>query len=222
MNTKTTAVKQIVSVLLLMVLLIASIPSALADATYFMNTGKNDKVDIYVRVFVPSDKTPKQSVGHYDLMIKGKLHLAGKNFTNPVFTYRTDGTLEVFSARDTKKVYPHSKKSDYYYGCHMYLYHMKVDKMEKVYDFISAVSNHIKSTHSSKDCKGAIICDLKGKFSHYKLTYVNCFLAVARWTNTFGNSKLMEHYNNYYNGDHASYLPAAVVKKHRDLFTKKF
>lgn len=219
----TNAIRKVVALLLLVSLLVSSLSVGLADESlYFLAPGNSKKVDIYLRIFVPSSKSPKNSVGHYDLMIKGDLRFHGKTFKNPVFSYRTDGSLEVFSAKDTKSVYKHSSPSDYYYGNHLYYYHTSVDGLSNVYKFLNAVGDNVKSVSTHPNCSRAFKCGLKGTFSKYKVKYVNCFLAVAKWMQIFGKNSLMKYYKNFYKGDHTSYLPKTFIKKFDGKIVKKF
>lgn len=223
MTGKTFSAKRITAVILLIAALMSCIPIAFAaESMTYMAPGKSKKVDIYVRVFVPSKKSPKNSVGHYDLMIKGTLRFHGKTFKNPVFSYRSNSTLDVFSAKNTKKVYEHSSRSDYFYGCHMYTYHTSVNGLSSVYKFINSVSDSVKSVSSHPRSGKAFRCELKGTFSDYKLKYVNCFFAVAKWMEIFGNKKFIKYYNNFYKGHHSSYLPKHFVKKFHGKLKKKY
>lgn len=216
-------VMRIMALILMLALLIASLPTAVADESlYYMTSGKSSKVDIYVRIFVPSAKSPHSSVGHYDLMIKGQLRFHGKTFKNPVFSYRTDGSLEIFSSADTGTVYKHKSKSDYYYGNHMYYYHTSVNGLSNVYSFLSSLGTNVRSVKGHPNSSKALKCELKGKFSDYSVRYVNCFLAVAKWMKLFGKNGLMNYYDAYYRGDKSNYLPATIVKKYRNRLSKQF
>lgn len=215
--------KRITALILLFVMLAAGASTAFASGSkYYLNKNSDGMVDVVLRIFVPSKKSSPKSIGHYDLMIKGQLHFKGKTFDDPVFSYRTDGSMEVFSADDTAKVYKHSKRSDYYYGVHMYTYRKRVKGLSSVYKFIDTIGGHVKSTHTHPNCKRALKCELKGVYSKYKVKYVNCYLAAAKWMEIFGEDEFMDYYNGYYKGKKSSYLPRTVVKKFRHKMKKVF
>lgn len=182
---------------------------------------KNTEMNVYVRAFVPGRGGNFGSIGHFDLMIEGTVEFRGRAFVNPVFSYRMeDSRLDVFSERDSGKVYPHATAADYYYDCDIYQARMAVADQDQVEDFLKAIGGMVSSAKSHPSASGGLKCTIRSssEFSKYRLTSVNCFYAVAMWMKGFGSTGLINYYYAAHRGECPVYTPAAIV----DAFSGKF
>lgn len=190
-----------------------------------LNSFSTEKLNVYVRAFVPGSKTPWKSVGHYDLMIEGVVSFRGKIFVNPVFSYRMeDSCLDVFNEADTGKVYPHSAKSDYYYDCDIYQCRFTLGDYSDLKAFLKALNGMIASSSTHSRTSAGLKCRFKSSsvFSKYKTSSTNCFYAVALWMKGFGNDSLLNYYYGAHTGKYEIYLPKNLVRVSNGRFKLKY
>jgi len=208
---------------LLVVLLVSTLGEASAAITgVSAESISKKKLNIYVRAFVPGSNTPWKSIGHFDLMIEGKVYFQGKVFQNPVFSYRSeDSCLAVFNEADTGKYYKNSSPSDYYYGCSLYQGCFAAVDYGTVQAFLKQMNKNISSV---KKYDGGVKCRFKSssKLSKYKLTSINCFYAVAVWLQGFGNDSLMDYYYGAHSGRNKVYLPGNIIRAYSEKFKLKY
>lgn len=208
--------KRIAALLLCICIFAACLPGAASAASKYRFSGDGNKFTVYVRVFVPSEKSSKHCIGHYDLMVKGAvIRFRGRTFVNPCFSYNTGGKIEVFNQKDTSKVYPKSSPGDYYYGCKMYYWRFTVKGRKKMGNFLKSLNGIISSSRKHSRCSRALSCNVKSSsvFHKYSAKKVNCFYAVATWMKGFGISKLLKIYKSAYKNG-TSYLPKAIKKRY--------
>lgn len=206
--------------IMLMVLLLgeasATITGAMADRI------SSKKMNIYVRVFVPGNNTPWKSIGHFDLMIEGKVYYKGKIFKNPVFSYRSeDSCLAVFNEADTGRYYKNSSPTDYYYDCSLYQGCFATVDYTTVQAFLKQLDKNISS---AKKYDGGVKCKFKrsSMLSKYRLASTNCFYAVALWLKGFDSDSLMDYYYGAHSGRNRVYLPKNIVREYSEIFKLKY
>jgi len=203
--------------LLLAVCLMGGTAKAEISSVSVSSFGSDEPLNVYVRAFVPGKYSKPTAIGHFDFMIEGSYRFRGKTFVNPVFSYRLeDSRLDVFSERDTGRIYPHGSMNDYYFDCDIYQARYRVGTKSKVKPFLNALNKSISSSGSHPRCSRAIKCKLKGSspFAHYSTTKINCFYAVAIWLDGFGEDSLLDYYNDAHRGKREVYLPKTIVRKY--------
>lgn len=208
--------RRLLILVLLMIMMTGSASAGISDVS--AKSFSTEKMNIYVRAFVPGKDTPWKSIGHYDLMIEGRVTFRGKTFKNPVFSYRSeDSCLAVFNEADTGKYYAHSSPGDYYYDCDLYQCCFTTADYSTVKDFLKQLNSIISS---SAKYSGGVKCSFKrrSEFSRYKVSSINCFYAVAVWLKGFGNDSLMDYYHGAHSGKYSVYLPENLI----DVFGNKF
>lgn len=177
---------------------------------------------VYLRAFVPGDDTPFKSIGHFDLMIKGKVKFRGKSFTNPVFSYRMeDSRLDIFNESSTGRVYDHSK-GDYYYDCDVYQWQIETISKSTLAAFLNGLNGIIASSKRHPETSAGIKCRIKSSsaFSKYRPASTNCFTAVAVWLHAMGDDTLMNYGYAVKNGLYPDYFPSTLVKKYASKFSR--
>ena len=154
-----------------------------------------------IRIVVPRDNS---WVGHYDLYVSGSITFRGTTFTNPVFSYETDGKLHVYNGDKSKQKYSSKSKSDVWF--------MEYTAPAKNFqNFLNSLNSIISGR--------AIITNgydyaykLTNSFSTYIITKNNCFHALALWMNCLGQSTLLDIYKS--SSSYRDYLPDAMKKKY--------
>lgn len=212
--------KRLIIVALIFVLVVGEASAAVSTMSVSSFSAK--KVNVYVRAFVPGNRTPWKSIGHFDMMIEGVFEFRGKTFKNPVFTYRMeDSCLAVFNEADTGKYYAHSSPADYYYDCDLYQARFITVDYNTVKNFLKQLNNSIAS---STKYSGGVKCRFKSssEFSRYKTSSTNCFYAVAAWLKSLGSSSLMNYYYGAHSGKYAIYTPKNLVKAYSGKFRLKY
>lgn len=212
--------RQILIWMLLLILTAGEASAAMSNVE--VGSFSTEKMNVYVRTFVPGSRTPWRSIGHYDLMIEGVVRFRGKTFRNPVFSYRMeDSTLLVFNEADTGKAYPHRSRSDYYYDCDLYQCRFTAGDYDDVQAFLNKLNSIISS---STKYSGALKCKFKSssEFARYRASSTNCFYAVAVWMKGFGNDSLLEYYHGAHKGKYAIYTPENLVKAFKGRFKLKY
>jgi len=211
-------IKIIAMLMVLLLLFNGSWSSVEVSSASAVTNSKSLKV--YVRAFVPGDDTPFMSIGHYDLMIKGKVEFRGKVFTNPVFSYRMeDSRLDVFNESATSKVYDHGR-GDYYYDCKLYQWHIETVSSTTLASFLKGLNGIIASSSRHPETSTGIKCRIKSSnaFSKYRATSTNCFSAVAVWLKGLGDNTLVNFGYAVKNGNYPDYFPTTLVKKYSSKF----
>ena len=212
--------KRILILVLLLVITVGEASAAMSNVS--VNSFSSQKMNVYVRAFVPGSKTPWRSIGHFDLMIEGVVTFRGKTFKNPVFSYRSsDSRLAVINEADTGKYYAHSSVSDYYYDCDIYQARFATVDYSDVQAFLKKLNSIISS---STKYSGGVKCKFKSssEFSKYRASSINCFYAVAVWMKGFGNDSLMNYYYGAHKGKYEIYTPRNVVKAYNGKFKLKY
>ena len=212
--------KRLLAVMLLVLLVMSEASAAVTNVS--VGSFSTQKMNVYVRAFVPGSKTPWRSIGHFDLMIEGVVTFRGKTFKNPVFSYRSgDSRLAVFNEADTGKYYAHSKTSDYYYDCDLYQARFATADHNAVQAFLKKLNGIISS---SNKYSGGVLCRFKSssEYSRYSASSVNCFYAVAQWVKGFGNESLMNYYRGAHQGKYPIYTPKNVLKAYDGKFRLKY
>lgn len=193
-----------------------SVPSANAGSA--VTNSKSLKV--YLRAFVPGNDTPFMSIGHYDLMIKGKVKFLGKTFTNPVFSYRMeDSRLDIFNESATGRVYDHGR-GDYYYDCDLYQWHIETVSSATLANFLKGLNSIIASTGRHPETSVGVKCRIKSSsaFSKYRPMSTNCFTSTAMWLKALGDNTLVNFGYAVKNGAYPDYFPTTLVKKYSGKF----
>ena len=169
------------------------------------------KLDVYVRAIVPGEKAHDGCIGHYDLVIKGKLKYGGNTYVNPTISYHSSGKVYIFSEKYTNKFYPHSQKDDHFYGCTMYSYHITTGNAQTLKSLFKCLYN---SSTSVKANSYGFCCKLKksNAYSKYCFFSENCFTAVALWLNKLGDSRLIGYIGNKPSMIQRT-LPSEIVKR---------
>lgn len=218
-NIKTKLCKRILILLLLIILTVGEASAAMNNVSVGSLPAK--KMNVYVRAFVPGSNTPWKSIGHFDLMIEGVVSFRGKTFKNPVFSYRTDSYMAVFNETNTGKYYDHDSRSDYYYDCDIYQAKFATVQAGDVQAFLKKLNSIIAS---STKYSGGVMCKFKSssEFKKYKASSTNCFYAVAKWMQGFGNDSLLNYYYGAHKGKYEIYTPKNVVKAYNGKFKLKY
>lgn len=178
---------------------------------------------VYVRAFVPGNNTPFKSIGHYDLMIKGKITFRGKTFTNPVFSYRMeDSRLDIFNESASGRVYDHAK-GDYYHDCDVYQWHIETISAETLAGFLKGLNSIISSSYRHPETSVGIKCRIKSScsYSRYRAKSTNCYTAVAGWLKSMGDSTLVNFGYAVKEGTYPDYFPSTMVKVFSGKFRKR-
>lgn len=212
--------KQILILVLLLIMTVGEASAAMSNVS--VSSFSTEKMNVYVRAFVPGRRTPWKSIGHFDLMIEGVVSFRGKTFKNPVFSYRMeDSCLGVFNESDTGKYYAHGSPADYYYDCDIYQARLATGDYSEVKSFLKQLNNIISS---STKYSGGVKCRFKSssEFSRYKASSTNCFYAVAVWLKGFGNNSLLEYYYGAHKGKYEIYTPKNLVKAYSGKFRLKY
>lgn len=225
-NTHRTSAVKLLAVALALLLLFNGAWTGIESGSFGSSSSydEGEKLDVYVRIFVPGDNTPFKSIGHYDLMIKGTIRFRGKTFVNPVFSYRMeDSRLDVFNESDTGKVYAHSR-GDYYYDCSIYQLHLKIGSSARLNSFLSSLNSMISSSSNHPNTSRGLKCRIKSSsiFSRYRAKSTNCFCAVAVWTNSLGDSTLWNYYKGVHSGVYTDYFPTTIVSRFSDKISLRY
>lgn len=217
---KTKIGRSLILLILILALLAGEASAAMSDVQ--VGSFSREKMNVYVRAFVPGSKTPWKSLGHYDLMIEGVVSFRGKTFKNPVFSYRMeDSCLLVFNEADTGKAYAHKSKADYYYDCDIYQCRFTAGDYSDVQAFLKKLNGIISSSTSFS---GGVKCRFKSssEFSKYRASSTNCFYAVAVWMKGFGCDGLLNYYYGAHKGKYEIYTPKNLVKASKGKFKLKY
>lgn len=175
-------------------------PRTIGPASTVCQAGSGSKT-CRVRIVVPRDSS---WVGHYDLYLSGDITFRGTKFTNPVFSYETDGKLHVYNGSHSKQKYSSKSKSDVYY----------IDYTASA----AQVSNFLDSLNSIATGRATISngydygYKLTSSFSTYTITQNNCFHAVALWMKSLGQSTLYDIYKS--SSNYTQYIPSAMKQKY--------
>lgn len=164
-------------------------------------SGGSGSKECRVRIVVPRDSS---WVGHYDLYISGDITFRGTKFTNPVFSYETDGKLHVYNGSYSKQKYSSKSKSDVYYISY-------TASASNINTFLESL-NSIATGRATILNKYDYAYSLTSSFSTYTITKNNCFHAVALWMKALGESTLLNIYNS--SSNYTQYLPETMEKKY--------
>ena len=162
--------------------------------------------NVYVRMFKPnsvSDGFP----GHYDLKVEGTWTFRNHSFTDPVFSYRLDGTLDVFDGSQSDTVYGINKGSSYA-NCAQYYHRYTVDDQ-----LIGIVLWNLELYVASTEGEGSFIkCRLNDNcpFRTYDIHYYNCFAAVSVWLEAMRITDLRTFYDTTHETAMAACKPAVL------------
>ena len=164
----------------------------------------------YVRIIAAKDVT-STNLGTYDLRLSANFNLHdGMNVTkNPVFSYRSDGKLYIFSADDQLS------------NC-SYLNEDKFELWEWSFSCttsqLSAFRAHLQeivNTYSWNSTTGRYVCSLKSPYNNFEMGERDSFISVATWCELLGNATLMNRVEE--NNAYQATLPAALEEKYTKL-----
>lgn len=171
--------------------------------------------NIYLRMMLPKDEND-DFLGHYDLQIVGNVSFKNTSYSNPVFSYRSVGCVDVFDGDESSKVY-RTSVSDYK-NCNIYRWPMTITD-DKYNNFIAEMSADLKSAPSNiVDGNGTVLTNKGDRYSFktgsgfnvYLKEYHNCYHAISRWLNWMGKPDFIGKFNQEHNADVTECKPATL------------
>lgn len=169
-----------------------------------------------VRIIVPPAVVNNvEYVGHYDLQLSGSVNMMGKNFVNPVFSYRRkESKLDIFNQSDSSLIY----KSKDYRNSTIYEWSFTIANDAKLNEFCQLIAGEISGYINHPDCTDGLKCTIRSDnvFSEYDLITTNCFRAVATWLNALGNYTLKLIYDGTHDNAYMKYSAQKTVDKYFD------
>lgn len=170
-----------------------------------------------VRVMVPGEGAKEDFPGHYDLQLNANIDLYDRDFVNPVFSYRNDGTLDIFNQADSTNVY----QSQNYKSCSVYNWRFVIENNSRLDEFCNLIKSVVSSTERDGTDNVITTCYLKdgNVFKNYDFITTNCFRAVATWLNALGNYTLKLIYDGTHDNAYMKYSAQKTVEKYADKCT---
>jgi len=174
---------------------------------------------VNVRVMIPnaSKGVDPDFLGHYDLQIEGTVEFENRTFTDPVFSYRSDGTVDVFDGNKSSLVY-NTHTGNRYRCCDVKKWTFQIEAAP-YYEFLEALESTIASVRTvDASTSNTMECTLVegNPFKHYAKEYYNCFAAVSLWVKAMWVNRLRTIFNTAHSADIQEYKPAVMVAYARE------